>query len=397
MKNKKIILGISGGIAAYKAPFLIRLFKKAGASVKVVCTKNALEFVTTPVLETLSEDSVYKDIFPKNRQYSTEHISVTDNADIMIVAPATANIIGKFASGIADDALSTTFMAFDGKTFIAPAMNDKMWKSAVVKKNVEYLEALGNKILYPEEGDLACGSKGVGRMMEPQQIFEAVQDYLKKNKSFAGKKVLITAGPTYEKIDPVRFIGNYSSGKMGFALANEFVKRGAEVNLVSGPVSLKADDGVNTVFVESAQQMFKSCKTFFQKSDILIMAAAVADFRPAETASKKIKKTDALNFNINLVPNEDILAYFGKIKKNKIIVGFALETNDEIKNAQKKLKTKNADIIVLNSLNDKGSGFGYDTNQITLIDKLGKIQKFPLMSKNDVATIIADEVETLIK
>ena len=397
MKNKKIILGISGGIAAYKAPFLIRLLKKAGASVKVVCTNNALEFVTMPVLETLSEDSVYKDVFPKNRQYSTEHISVTDNADVMIVAPATANIIGKFASGIADDALSTTFMAFDGKTFIAPAMNDKMWKSAVVKKNVEYLESLGNKILYPEQGDLACGSKGVGRMMEPQQIFEAVQDYFKKNKSFAGKKVLITAGPTYEKIDPVRFIGNYSSGKMGFALANEFAKRGAEVNLVSGPVSLKADDGVNTVFVESAQQMLDSCKTFFQKSDILIMAAAVADFRPAETASKKIKKTDNLNFNINLVPNEDILAYFGKNKKNKIIVGFDLETNDEIKNAQKKLKTKNADIIVLNSLNDKGSGFGYDTNQITLIDKLGEIKKFPLMSKNDVATIIADKVETLIK
>jgi len=396
LKNCRVILGISGGIAAYKAPFIIRLLKQKGASVQVVCTRNALEFVTLPVLETLSENPVYIDVFPKERQYSTEHISITDNADILIVAPATGNIIGKFASGIADDALSTTFMAFEGPVFIAPAMNTKMWNSPVVQKNIAYLKSLGHKFIGPGEGDLACGYQGAGRMSEPQEIVDAVLSE-KNTESLAGKKILITAGPTFERIDPVRYIGNFSTGKMGYAIASALAERGADVTLVSGPVSIHADPRVKLIQVESGQQMHDVCVKAFSKCHAAIMAAAVADFRPVKVADKKIKKENTDLSTIDLKPNPDILATLGKSKKSgQIVIGFALETDNEIANAQKKLNNKKADVIVLNSLSDKGSGFGHDTNKITLIRKAGKPQSWPLMSKTDAAAVIADELEKLL-
>lgn len=396
MKNFRVILGISGGIAAYKAPYIIRLLKQKGASVQVVCTRNALEFVTLPVLETLSENPVYLDVFPKDRNYSTEHISITDNADIMIVAPATGNIIGKFASGIADDALSTTFMAFNGPVFIAPAMNTKMWQSPVVQKNVSYLRSLGHTFIGPDEGDLACGYKGAGRMSEPQEIVDAVL-CKSPGHSLDGKKILVTAGPTFERIDPVRYIGNFSSGKMGYAIASTLADRGAEVVLVSGPVALQPDPGVKTIFVESAQQMYDACIAAFKDCNAAVMAAAVADFRPTDQAEKKIKKKGSASLTIELTPNPDILASLGKIKKKgQILVGFALETDNEIANAKDKLNNKKADIIVLNSLSDKGSGFGHDTNKITLIKSTGTPAVFPLMSKTAAAAVIADELETFL-
>lgn len=396
MKNSRVILGISGGIAAYKAPYIIRLLKQKGASVQVVCTHNALEFVTLPVLETLSENPVYIDVFPKERQYSTEHISITDNADILIVAPATGNIIGKFASGIADDALSTSFMAFDGPVFIAPAMNTKMWNSPVVQKNIAYLKSLGHKFIGPAEGDLACGYQGAGRMSEPQEIVDAVLSE-QNTDSLVGKKILITAGPTFERIDPVRYIGNFSTGKMGYAIASALAGRGADVTLVSGPVSIQADPRVKLILVESAQQMHDACLKAFPKCHAAVMAAAVADFRPVKVADKKIKKENSELSTIELKRNPDILATLGKSKKSgQILIGFALETDNEIANAQKKLNNKKADVIVLNSLSDKGSGFGHDTNIITLVRKAGKPQSWPLMSKTDAATVIADELETLL-
>ncbi len=392
----RVILGISGGIAAYKAPYIIRMLKQQGAAVQVVCTKNALEFVTLPVLETLSENPVYTDVFPKEKQYSTEHISITDNADIMIVAPATGNVIGKFASGIADDALSTTFMAFDGPVFIAPAMNTKMWNSPVVQKNIDFLKSLGHTFIGPAEGDLACGYQGAGRMSEPQEIVDAVLASLAKP-TLDQKRILVTAGPTIEKIDPVRYIGNFSTGRMGYAVASALAARGAEVILVSGPVSIKADPRVKLIQVESAQQMHDACEKHFPKCHAVVMTAAVADFRPKTSAKSKIKKEQNASLNIELELNPDILGTIGGMKKaGQIVVGFALETTDELENAQKKLNNKKADIIVLNSLNDPGSGFGHDTNKITLVRKTGKPESFPLMSKTSVAAVIADELEALL-
>jgi len=396
LNNLRVILGISGGIAAYKAPYIIRLLKQKGASVQVVCTHNALEFVTLPVLETLSENPVYLDVFPKDRNYSTEHISITDNADIMIVAPATGNIIGKFASGIADDALSTTFMAFTGPVFIAPAMNTKMWHSPVVQKNVAYLRSLGHAFIGPDEGDLACGYSGAGRMSEPQEIVDAVLGEISAL-SLDKKKILVTAGPTFERIDPVRFIGNFSSGKMGYAIASTLADRGAEVVLVSGPVALQPDPRVKTIFVESAQQMHDACVSEFPDCNAAVMAAAVADFRPADQASKKLKKKGFSSLTIELTPNPDILASLGKAKKKgQILIGFALETDNEIANAKEKLNNKKADVIVLNSLSDKGSGFGHDTNKITFVRSSGAPESFPLMSKTAAASVIADELEKLL-
>jgi len=392
----RVILGISGGIAAYKAPYIIRMLKQQGAAVQVVCTKNALEFVTLPVLETLSENPVYTDVFPKEKQYSTEHISITDNADIMIVAPATGNVIGKFASGIADDALSTTFMAFDGPVFTAPAMNTKMWNSPVVQKNIDFLKSLGHTFIGPAEGDLACGYQGAGRMSEPQEIVDAVLASLAKP-TLDQKRILVTAGPTIEKIDPVRYIGNFSTGRMGYAVASALAARGAEVILVSGPVSIKADPRVKLIQIESAQQMHDACVKHFPKCHAAVMTAAVADFRPKTSAKSKIKKEQNASLNIELELNPDILATIGGMKKaGQIVVGFALETTDELENAQKKLNNKKADIIVLNSLNDPGSGFGHDTNKITLVRKTGKPESFPLMSKTSVAAVIADELEALL-
>ncbi len=385
LKGTKILLGISGGIAAYKSVFLIRLLIKAGAEVKVVVTKNALQFVTKVTLETISKNKVYDDLFGIYNDYSTEHISLTDWADLFIVAPATANIIGKFANGIADDTLSTSLLAFNKSIYIIPAMNSKMYDNFSVKKNISYLKENNILFINPVVGDLACGYVGDGKMEEPENIISYIEKNLKSKLLFKGKRVLITAGPTYEAIDAVRFIGNHSSGLMGFALAEAFAKYGAEVNLVTGPVSLTIDNAlVKRYNVVSAREMYDKCIELSSNSDIIVMSAAVADYtviNPSETKFKKSEKS----LTLKLEPTQDILFELGsKKKKGQLLVGFALETNDEIKNAVKKLNNKNLDFIVLNSLNDKNAGFKYSTNKISIINKEG-ITKFELKNKQEVA------------
>jgi phosphopantothenoylcysteine decarboxylase/phosphopantothenate--cysteine ligase len=393
LNGKKILLGISGGIAAYKTLFLIRLLIKKGADVKVIVTKNALQFVTKVSLETISKNKIYEDTFSEINDYSTEHIALTDWADIMIVAPATANIIGKFANGIADDPLSTLFMAFNKPVFIAPSMNCKMYENFAVQKNIDFLQKNGVIIIDATLGDLACGYEGKGRMEEPENILDFIDKDLKNKSLLKGKKILITAGPTYEAIDPVRFIGNHSSGKMGFALAEHFADLGALVRLVTGPVSLKTENkGINRYDVVTAAEMYRLCISLFKTSDIIIMAAAVADFTIEKPNENKIKKNKKLT-SLKLTLTKDILKELGTQKtSNQTLVGFALETNDENDNAITKLKNKNLDFIVLNSLNDKGAGFGHETNKISIFDKEGNMKKFDLKSKKEVAADIADYI-----
>jgi len=386
LKGKRILLGISGGIAAYKIPELIRLFIKAGAEVQVVVTKNTLEFVTRLTLETVSKHKIYVDPFAEVNTYLTEHISLADWGDLFIVAPATANILGKFAGGIADDALSTTFLAFNKPVFIAPAMNCKMYAHPSVQKNMEYLREIGVHFLEPTEGELACGDFGKGRMEEPAAIFKTLSDYISEQRPWAGKKIMITAGPTYEKIDPVRFIGNYSSGKMGFALAEACAERGAEVLLIVGPVALKTScPNIRRVDVESAVQMFEAATASFGEMDAAILCAAVADFTPAQTFETKTKRGED-DLHLQLKPTKDIAAALGESKKDgQVLVGFALETDQEEKNAKSKLERKNLDFIVLNSLNDSGAGFRYETNKITILNREGYTFDFPLKTKKEVA------------
>ncbi len=396
LKGKKIIVGISGGIAAYKSAILIRLFKKAGAEVKVVGTANAFEFITRVTIESLSGNKVYDEVFGDQNDYTTEHVALTDWGDVFIVAPATANIIGKLANGIADDALSTSLLAFNKKTFIAPAMNCKMWEHFSVQKNLQYLRENDIEIIEPAEGFLACGYEGRGRMEEPETIFWLVERLFREEpKPLKNKRILITAGPTHEAIDPVRYIGNHSSGRMGIALADELAVRGAEVHLITGPINIAATHpGVTTSSVTSAQQMHDACMKVFDDCDAAIMAAAVADFRPEKTSNKKIKKHNTGDeMQITLIPTPDILSALGKTKKQQVLVGFALETDNEEKNAIKKLKDKNLDLIVLNSLKDKGAGFGHHTNKITIINYNQEVIRYPVKEKTKVAADIADELE----
>ena len=393
LAGKHIIIGISGGIAAYKSLYLIRLLKKAGAEVKVVCTPNALEFVTRLTIETLSQNKLYSNVFGEN-DFSTEHIALSDWGDAFIIAPATANIIGKFAHAIADDALSTTFLAFNKKVFLAPAMNTKMYQNPAVKDSMQLLKERGNLLIEPAEGMLACGYEGKGRMEEPEILFKALEDYFSTEDRFNGKKVLITAGPTVEAIDPVRYISNHSSGYMGYALANEFAKQGALVTLISGPVAnpLKIEASVKLVPVVSAIEMHDEAIKTFKTADICIMAAAVADYMPKNIAKSKIKK-DTGSKNIELTPTPDILKELGQIKKNKqLLVGFALETDNEIENATKKLQNKNLDCVVLNSLNDQGAGFATSTNKITIINNDLSQKAFPLKQKSEVANDIVEYI-----
>ena len=391
LKNKKILLGISGGIAAYKSAVLIRLFIKAGAEVKVVTSKNALQFITQLTLETLSRNPVYVDLFDNNNK-PVEHIAITDWADIFVVAPASANIIGKFANGIADDALSTTFLAFNKPVFIAPAMNTKMYNHFSVTKNIHYLKENGIHFIEPVEGELACEWEGKGRMEEPENIVDYINVSLKKKKQFENKKVLITAGPTCEMLDPVRYFSNFSSGLMGYSIAEEFVNRGASVTLISGPTNLSTDFNVKKIDITSAEEMYQACQKEFLQSDIIIMAAAVADFTPIKSISKKIKKDEG-ELILHLKKTTDIAAELGKKKKkNQIYVGFALETDNEIPNAIKKLNTKNFDFIVINSLQDNGAGFKYKTNKISIFDKNKKITHYELKHKQEVAKDIIDYI-----
>ncbi len=397
VKGKKIIIGITGSIAAYKIPSLVRSFIKEGAEVKVVATENALEFVTKVTLETLSKNKLYFNTFDENNDYSTEHISLAEWGDILLVAPASANIIGKFANGIADDALSTLLLAFNKTLFIAPAMNTVMYSSYSVQKNIKYLEEHGVIFIEPTEGEMACGTTGKGRMKEPDKIVEIIFGLVHKKQDLTGIKVMVTAGPTQENIDPVRFISNHSSGLMGFEIANECAERGAEVTLIAGPVNLVADPKIHRMDVVSATDMHQACLKHFEKSDITIMAAAVADFMVAKAAPRKIKKkTDLLSIKLTKTP--DILYELGRLKKSgQMLIGFALETDDEINNAKLKLRNKRLNFIVLNSLKDKNAGFNSPTNKITMINRKLEVKTFGLKSKKEVAVDIINEIVDSLK
>ena len=398
----RIIVGITGGIAAYKAPELVRLLRKAGHEVRCAATEHGLEFVTRVTLETVSGAPLYSDLFASGR---TEHISLKDWGELLVVAPATANIIGKVASGIADDALSTLLLAFSGKPVImAPAMNCEMWAHPAVQRNVATLKSWGIRMVGPDEGELACGVSGVGRMAEPEAIAEAIasSEFGVRSSELSGcgsnnsalGKWLVTAGPTYEKIDSVRFIGNYSSGKMGFALAQALADAGAEVELVTGPTHLDiSHPHIHVIRIESAREMFAAATELFPTCRGAILSAAVADFRPAECADHKLKKQGDGGMTLQLVQNPDILATLGGMKTaGQTLVGFALETDNELANAQGKLERKHLDYIVLNSLRDKGAGFGVDTNKVTILGSDGSRKDSPLMSKQEVAQLIIKTV-----
>jgi phosphopantothenoylcysteine decarboxylase/phosphopantothenate--cysteine ligase len=392
LKGKKIIVGISGGIAAYKAPLLVRMLIKEGAEVKCVVTEHALRFVTVLTLETVSQNKVYSDLFAPANDHTTEHISLKDWGDAMVVAPATANVIGKLASGIGDDALSTLLLSFRKPLFLCPAMNTQMLECPSVQRNLGSLRGEGVNIIEPTSGELACGTVGKGRMEEPEEIVRRMEQVLNP---VHGRRVLVTAGPTYERIDSVRFVGNFSTGKMGFAVAEELAERGMEVVLVAGPTSLSTGHPlIRRIDVESAQQMYDACIGEFPRCDAAVLTAAVADFRPEHAADIKIKKQEGQEgLTLHLVQNPDILATLGAMKtEGQRLVGFALETNDEVAHAQAKLEKKNLDFIVLNSLRDKGAGFGCDTNKVTFLHRDGRVEEGSLKSKRAVAKDIADRL-----
>ena len=394
LENKKIVLGITGSIAAYKACILVRLLIKKGAEVQVVMTPAAKEFITPLTLSTLTQKPVVSEFFDRRDGSWHSHVALGLWADAMIVAPASASTIGKMANGIADNMLVTTYLSMRAPVFVAPAMDLDMYAHPSTQANLKTLQSYGNHIIEPGTGFLASKLEGKGRMEEPEMIVEALEQYFAKQQKLAGKKVLITAGPTYEKIDPVRFIGNYSSGKMGFALAEVCAEQGAEVTLVTGPVTLTTNHpAIKRIDVESAAEMYAAATKAFPKADIAILCAAVADFTPKKTADKKIKRKGD-DLKLELQPTQDIAAALGAVKKKKqMLVGFALETNDELKNAQEKLKRKNLDFIVMNSLQDKGAGFRVDTNKVTIIDK-HSLTAYDTKSKREVAE---DIIEHLIQ
>lgn len=388
---QRVIIGITGGIAAYKSLSLIRLFKTHGCEVRVVATANALQFVTPLSIETLSQNRLYTNQFECNFSYEVDHISLADWADVMVVAPATANIIGKYAHGIADDFLSTLLLAFRKPLFFAPAMNDKMYAHPSVQQNIQLLKERGCRMIDPTSGDLACGTYGIGRMEEPDMIFASVCSFFNANKPLLGKKALVTAGPTYEPIDPVRFIGNYSSGLMGFELAQALSDKGAEVTLITGPTALQISvSSIHRIDVLTAAEMRTAVMQKFPEVDIAIMAAAVADYTPENPATNKIKKNQN-QWQLPLTKTVDILAEMGKNKRSdQVLVGFALETDHELEHAFDKLENKNADFIVLNSLQDEGAGFKCKTNRVTIINKYKDIIRGELKDKAEVAADIVD-------
>lgn len=396
MKGKKIVLGITGSIAAYKAAVLTRLLIKKGAEVQIVITPAGKEFITPITLSALTSKPVISEFFSQRDGTWHSHVDLGLWADAMLIAPATASTIGKMAHGIADNMLITTYLSMKAPVFVAPAMDLDMFAHPATQHNLDILRSYGNHIIEPTAGELASHLVGKGRMEEPENIVAALEDFFQKNSSMAGKKILITAGPTYEKIDPVRFIGNYSSGKMGYALAEECAARGAEVTLVSGPVNLSVNHpNINRIDVESAEQMYNACMSHYPTSDAGILCAAVADFTPECVADKKIKR-EKDDLTLNLKPTHDIAAALGKIKtESQRLVGFALETNDETAHAQDKLKRKNFDFIVLNSLNDKGAGFRCNTNKITIIDS-SKAEEYPLKTKKEVAADIIDKLDSIL-
>lgn len=392
LQNKKILVGVTGSIAAYKTAVLTRLLVKAGAQVKVVMTDAAKDFVTPLSLSTLSKNPVLYGL-TENDSWAN-HVMLGRWADVMLVAPLSCNTLAKMSTGLCDNLLMAVYLSATCPVVVAPAMDEDMWKHGSTKKNLDILRGFGNHIIPAEHGELASGLVGEGRMAEPETIVEWLNSFFLHQNELSGKKILITAGPTYEKIDPVRFIGNHSSGKMGIAIAEEMKSRGADVTLVLGPSGIKVNSGIKLIPVTSAADMLHACEAEFTKADIAIMSAAVADYTPLQAAQEKIKKTEK-DLTITLTKTVDILKTLGSLKTgNQVLVGFALETNNEKEYALQKLHTKNADLIVLNSLQDAGAGFGHDTNKITIFDKTGKAYPFDVKSKKEVAK---DIVNTIIQ
>lgn len=396
IKGKKIVLGITGSIAAYKAAVLARALIKKGAEVQIVITPAGKEFITPLTLSTITSKPVISEFFARRDGTWHSHVDLGLWADAMVIAPATASTIGKMANGIADNMLITTYLSMKAPVFVAPAMDLDMYAHPSTQKNLDTLKSYGNVIIEPAEGELASHLVGKGRMEEPEKIVEVLENFFTEGMDLKGKKIMITAGPTYEKIDPVRFIGNYSSGKMGYALAECCAERGAEVILVSGPVSItEKHPNIRKISVDSAEEMYQAAVREFTGSDAAILCAAVADFTPESQSEQKIKR-EKEDLVLRLKPTHDIAAALGKLKKeSQIMVGFALETNDEVEHAKDKLERKNLDFIVLNSLNDKGAGFRHDTNKITIIDK-NSVTEFPLKDKKEVAADIINHLAEIL-
>ncbi|RZL47031.1 MAG: bifunctional phosphopantothenoylcysteine decarboxylase/phosphopantothenate--cysteine ligase CoaBC [Pedobacter sp.] len=396
LSNKNILLGVCGSIAAYKSAVLVRALIKAGANVKVILTADASNFITPLTLATLSKNPVYTQYFEAETGVWSNHVELGLWADYMIIAPASANTIGKMANGLCDNLLTAVYLSAKCPVYFAPAMDLDMWKHESTQENIIRLKDFGNIIIAPNKGELASGLFGEGRMAEPEEIVAFLTEDIKSGLPLLGKKVLVTAGPTFEAIDPVRFIGNHSSGKMGFAIANEMFSLGADVTLITGPTSEIANPAIKRIDVVSANDMLEACNANFKQSDITVMSAAVADYTPVEVSTEKIKKKED-GFSIKLKKTVDILAGLGKIKNdNQILVGFALETNQEEFYAKEKLQQKNLDLIVLNSLNDKGAGFKTETNKITIFNKALAKSSFEIKTKNEVAKDICNEILKLV-
>lgn len=391
LKGKTVILGVSGSIAAYKIANLSSMLVKQHANVHVIMTKNATNFINPITFETLTNNKCIVDTFDRNYEFNVEHVSLASKADCMMIAPASADIIAKLKCGIADDMLTTTALAMEGAMLVAPAMNTHMYEKKVTQDNIAALKEYGYEVIEPAEGHLACGDVGKGKMPEPEVLLEYIYKAILREKDMTGKKVLVTAGPTREAFDPVRFISNHSTGKMGYALAREAAARGAEVVLISGPVNIERIPYVQTVDIISAKDMYEACVKYFPEADILIKAAAVADYRPKAISGEKIKKSES-NSSVELERTDDIIAHLGKTKKdNQFICGFSMETENMIENSRTKLNKKNIDMIVANNLKTKGAGFGTDTNVVTLITKSSQ-KELEIMSKADVAHEILNEI-----
>lgn len=394
-KGKKIVLGVSGGIAAYKAVELLRLMVREQAEVFVVMSANAGKFITPLTFESLSGNPVYHEVFGEQSSASMPHIRAAENADLLVVAPATAGAIGKMANGLADDALSNLYLAFRGPVLLAPAMNDGMYLNPAVQDNISKMKQRGVEIIDPEEGELACGTVGQGRLADPARILQAVQTRLAGDGDLTGLKILVTAGPTHEPLDPVRYITNPSSGKMGYAVAGQASLRGAEVTLISGPTHLEPPNGVKIIRCKQAGEMLALVNQHFPECDVLVMVAAVGDFAPDRVQKEKIKKKGE-PLDLKLMPTPDILLEASKTKTRQMVVGFAAESQNVVQSAQEKLTKKNLDLIVANDISAPGIGFQSDSNQVTLIDKEGTIDSLPRLSKREIADVLLDRVKAKV-
>lgn len=396
LKDKTVVIGVSGGIAVYKTLDVVSRLRKLGVNVNVIMTKSATEFVTPLSFQSLSQNYVVCDMFEDPKTWDVEHISLAKRADVFLIAPATANVIGKIANGIADDMLTTTVMATKAKVLIAPAMNTNMYENPILQRNINTLKELGYNFVEPESGRLACGDTGKGKLASPETIVDEVVKLLSKGQDLKGKSIIVTAGPTVESIDPMRYITNRSTGKMGYSIAKEAIERGADVTLITGPTNLTPPQNLKKlVKIESAKDMYEAVLENLDENDVVIKSAAVADYKPKNYSNKKIKKSDD-DLVIELDRNKDIAQEIGKIKNNKILVGFAAETNDLIENASLKIKKKNIDFIVANDLTKEGAGFGVDTNIVKIIDKECNITEYPKMKKEEVANIILDKIKELL-